>query len=117
MDSAKLRPNVSEKQPRDAPISSALSPSSPTPAHAGLGAGSVPEFLGRGAFPQGQRLVKSLRSVGRQAASQKASRFVDQALEAVQVELVGLDSQDVTGRPGRQHLLWKRLAKARNVDA
>ena len=34
----------------------------------------------------------------------------------MEIELVGLDPDDVAGRSGRQHVLRKRLAKSRDVD-
>ena len=35
----------------------------------------------------------------------------------MEIELVGLDAEDVAGRSGRQHVLRKCLAKSRDVDA
>ena len=57
----------------------------------------VREVGERGAPPRGQRVAEPLRGVGRQPASQQAPPLVHQALEAVQVELVGLDPDDVAG--------------------
>ena len=71
----------------------------------------------RRASPQLQCVVESLRRVGRQAASQQAPRLVGEVLEAVEIELVGLDPDEVARRPGRQHVVRKGLAKSRDVDA
>ena len=34
----------------------------------------------------------------------------------MEIELIGLDAEDVAGRSGRQHILRKRLAQSRDVD-
>ena len=81
-----------------------------------LGEALVGEVRERRAPPQRQRVAQPLRRVGRQAASEQAPPLVHQALEAVEIELVGLDPDDVAGRSGRQHVLRKRLAKSRDVD-
>jgi hypothetical protein len=41
--------------------------------------------------------------------------FVHQALEALEIERVRLDPEDVAGRFRRQHVLRKRLAESRDV--
>jgi hypothetical protein len=46
----------------------------------------------------------------------QAPPLVYEALEAVQIERVRLDPDDVAGRSGRQHVLGERLTKARDVD-
>ena len=82
-----------------------------------LGEALVGEVRERRAPPQRQRVAEPLRRVGRQAAREQAPPLVHQPLEAVEIELVGLDPDDVAGRSGRQHVLRKRLAQPRDVDA
>ena len=77
----------------------------------------VGEVRERRAPPQRQRVAQPLRRIGRQAPSEQAPPLVHQPLEAVEIELVGLDPDDVAGRSRRQHVLRKRLAKSRDVDA
>ena len=67
--------------------------------------------------PQSEGVAEPRRRIGRKAASQQSPRFVDQPLEPVEIELVGLDPDEVSGRSGRQHVLRKRLSKSRDVDA
>ena len=81
-----------------------------------LGEALVGEVRERRAPPQRQRVAQPLRRVGRQAAGEQAPPLVHQPLESVEIELVGLDPDDVAGRSGRQHVLRKRLAKSRDVD-
>ena len=76
----------------------------------------VGEVRKRRASPQRQRIVKPLRSICCQTSSQQASPLVNQALEAVEVEVVRFDPEGVAGRSRRQHVLRKRLAKSRHVD-
>ncbi len=82
-----------------------------------LGEALVGEVRERRASPERQRVAEPLRRVGRQAAGEQAPSLVHEALEAVEIELVGLDPDDVAGRSGRQHVLRKRLAQSRDVDA
>ena len=65
----------------------------------------VGEVRERRTPPQRQRVAQPLRRVGRQAASEQAPPLVHQPLEAVEIELVGLDPDDVAGRSRRQHVL------------
>ena len=82
-----------------------------------LGEALVGEVRERRASPQRQRVAEPPRRVGRQAASKQAPPLVHQPLEAVEIERIRLDLNDVAGRSGRQHLLRKRFAQSRDVDA
>jgi len=85
------------------------------PGNRRLGKVLVGEVCERWAPPQRKRVAESLRRVLRQTASEQAPPFLDQALEAAEVELVAIDPDQVTGRSRRQHALRKRLAKPRDV--
>ena len=78
-----------------------------------LGEALVGEVGERGAPPQRQRLAQPLRGVGRQAAGAQTPRLVHQPFELVEIEIVGLDPDQVARRPRGQHVLRKRLAKSR----
>ena len=77
----------------------------------------VREVHERRASPERQRFPEPLRRVGRQPAPEQAPSLVHQVLEAMEIEGVRLDPEDVARRPRRQHVGEKRLAEARDVDA
>ena len=70
-----------------------------------LGEALVGEVSERPAPPERQRVAEPLRRVGCQAASEQAPSLVHQPLEAVEIERIGLDADDVAGRSRRQHVL------------
>ena len=87
------------------------------PGNGGLGEALVDEVRERRTSPQRQRVAQPLRRVGREPAGEHAPALVDQPLEALEVELVRSDADQVAGRPRLQHVLRKRLAEPRDVDA
>ena len=86
------------------------------PSDGRLGEVLVGEIRERRASPQRKRLVEPLRRIGRQPANEQAPPLVHEALEPVEVELVGLDSNDVARRSRGQHIRRKCLAQPRDVD-
>ena len=66
----------------------------------------------RRAAPQPERLRSRSDALGQRAAREQLPRLVDQALEALEIELVGLDPDDVARRPRHEHVLRQRLAQA-----
>ena len=81
-----------------------------------LGEALVGEVRKRRAPPQRERVAQSLRRLRRLPVAKQAPALVHQPLESVEIKLVALEPDDVAGRSGRQHVVRKRLAKARNVD-
>jgi hypothetical protein len=69
----------------------------------------------RRAPPQAERVAQPLRRLARQAPVSQVAGLVDQALEAVQIQLAGLHGDQVARRPGAQHVGHERLAQARDV--
>jgi hypothetical protein len=63
--------------------------------------------------PQRQRLVQQARGGGRVALGQRAPSLLGALLEAVQVELVGVDAQEVAGLAGEQRAGRGRPGSAR----
>ncbi len=76
----------------------------------------VGEVGERRASPQGQRLAQLLRPVCRQPASEQAPPLLHEALEAVEIERVRFDPDEVAGRPRRQDVRRQRLPQPRDVD-
>ena len=81
-----------------------------------LGEALIGEIRQRWTSPEREGVAEPLRRVGRQAASEQAPSLVHEALEAVEIERIRLDPDDVAGRSGRQHVPRKRLAQSRDVD-
>jgi hypothetical protein len=67
--------------------------------------------------PLRQRLPQAFGRLSGQPAGQQAPPLVHQSLEAVEVERLRLDPQDVPGRPRREHVRRERPAQTRDVDA
>src|SRR6187551_999982 len=61
--------------------------------------------------PKRQCLAEPRRRVCCETTSQQASPLLHETLEAMKIERVGLDSEQVPRRPGRQHVGRERLAK------
>ena len=70
----------------------------------------IGEIRQRWTSPEREGVAEPLRRVGRQAAGEQAPSLVHEALEAVEIERVGLDADEVAGRSGRQHVLGERFA-------
>ena len=70
----------------------------------------------RRAPPERERVAQPCRRLRGPTAAEQAPALVHQPLEAMEIQVVGLDPEDVAGGPGLQHVLRKRLAESRDVD-
>jgi hypothetical protein len=70
----------------------------------------------RGAAPQRERRPEVVRRGGGGAGAQRRSAFVEVAPEAVEVDGVGLDLQEVPGRAGDEDVGLQDLAQGGDVD-